>query len=99
MSPSKRKSPYKHPVKKHVRKGTPVNNYERGKGDKAIKNRRSRVVGGNPSSSAYDVTVQYIGSTEVVIVDAKNYLNALDMGLENRDKIERPTSIRMRMVK
>ena len=93
-----RKTPYKHPVKKHKRKGKPVNKYERGKGDKAKNQRKSRVVGGNPSSSAFDVTVNYVGSAEVLNVDARNYLGALDRGLETRDKIERPTSIRMRMV-
>jgi len=99
MSVSKRKTPYRHPVTAHKRNGTYISQYERGKGDKAIKLRKSRVVGGNPSSTAYDVTVNYINSAEVVNVDAKNYLSALDEGLENRDKIEQPTSIRIRMVK
>lgn len=99
MSVSKRKTPYKHPVKTHKRRGKTVNKYERGKGDKVNKARRSRVVGGNPSSLEYAVTVTYIGSSEQLSVDARNYLGALDMGLENRDKIERPTSIRIRMVK
>ncbi len=95
-----RKTPYKHPVKEHKRKGKPVQKYERGKGDQAKKNskRRSRVVGGsrNPARSIYDITVIYVGASERLEVDAKNYIGALDSGLADRDEIETPKMVRMR---
>lgn len=96
----KRKTPYKHDVRNHLRGGKPVNKYERGRGGKPKVTRKSRVVGGSlPShgSSTYDVTVSYAGSSEVLNVDARNYLGALDAGLAGRDKIERPKSVRMRI--
>ncbi len=95
----RRKSPYHHEVRKHIRQNRPVRQYERGKGDKTASNpRRRRVVGGSPSPSGglYDVTIVYVGSSERFDVDAKNYLGALDSGLEGRAEIEPPRMIRMR---
>ncbi len=95
----KRKSPFKHDVKNHVRKGRPVVQYERGKGDQAKKSKRkSRVVGGgsNSSSSVYDVTIIYDGSSERFDVDARNYLGALGGGLSDRDRVDSPSIVRMR---
>jgi len=101
MSPKKRKTPYEHPVISHFRKGKPVSNYRRGKGDQEIKQRKSRLVG-NPVSSlfAYDVTVDYISSSEKVHVDeAKDYIKAFGQGIESREKTEEPKSVKIRMVK
>ncbi len=98
MSP--RKSPHEHGVNSHVRSGKPVQNYRRGKGDKPLRSpRRSRVVGNTPLEGPYNITVSYISTSERFSVDAKNYLGALDRGLEQRDSIERPKSIRMKLVK
>ena len=95
-----RKSPYKHPVSAHTRSGKPVTNYVRGKGDQVIKQRSSRVVGGNPSSSPYDVTISYPSSSEKVHVDdAKDNVGAFDNSMVSREKTEVPMSVRMRMVK
>ncbi len=95
----KRRSPYRHKVRNHVRNKRPVRNYERGKGDKLASNpRRRRVVGGSlsPPGGPYDVTIVYVGSSERFDVDAKDYLGALDSGLEGRGEIEPPQMIRMR---
>ena len=96
MSP--RKSPYKHPVNSHVRSGKPVTNYVRGKGDQVIKPRSSRVVGDNPSSSPYDVTVNYVSSSEKIHVDAKDNVRAFDSGMVSREKTDTPMSVKIRMV-
>lgn len=95
----KRKSPYQHKVRNHIRQNRPVRQYERGKGDKPASNpRRRRVVGGsqNPAGAPYDVTIIYVGASERFDVDAKNYLGALDGGLADREEIEPPRIIRMR---
>lgn len=93
----KRKSPYKHPVKEHRRKGNPVRNYERGKGNQVVKARRSRVVGGSSNPSEFDVSLYYYDNKrENVEVSAKNYSKALGSGLERRDAVSPVHIIRVR---
>jgi len=97
----RRKTPYRHKVRNHVRQNRPIRNYERGKGGQPSSNpRRRRVVGGsvNPSGGPYDVTIVYVGSSERFDVDAKDYVGALDSGLGGRAEIEPPRMIRMRRV-
>jgi len=110
--PAKRKSPYKHHVKEHLRRNgkgirKPVTDYDRGKGKQPyLRLRRSRVVGGgsnpapNLSEVAYDVNIFYADyRSEHFSVDAKDYPGALMGGLEQRDTIEPPKIVRMRRSK
>lgn len=95
----KRKTPYKHPVKEHRRKGNPVQKYERGKGDQAKKKskRRSRVVGGGSVPSGYGVAIYYFDDrSERFGVGARNYVGALGYGLEQRDAVSPVHLIRIR---
>ena len=93
----KRKSPYEHPVRNHVRQGRPVRRYLRGEGDKPRSTRRKRVVGASAGKvSEYYVTIFYVdGTSETFTVDARNYVRALDSGIESREESERPHIIRL----
>lgn len=92
----KRKSPHEHQVGHHVREGRIVRDYQRGKGDKPIRTRRSRVVGETNPIEPYDITIFYDRTKEKLNVDAKDYIGALDSGLAYRDEIQPPKIIRMR---
>lgn len=94
----KRKSPYHHKVRNHIRQNRPVRQYERGKGDKPFSNPgRRRVVGGT-SMGEFDISIFYIDEpSERFSVDAKDYRKALGAGIEMRDKPLPPRTIRMRM--
>lgn len=83
-----RKSPIKHPVKQHLRKGRVVHRYERGDG-KAPRQSIGRVrkLGG------YTVTVMG-DRTETFGVDAGSYLGALDSGINRASTT--PQAIRIR---
>jgi hypothetical protein len=89
-----RKSPFKHPVKQHLRKGRVVHHYERGEG------KAPRVVIGSPRSvgASYRVNINYADAeafdpegkkypvshgakTEHLTVKARSYLDAMDQGL------------------
>jgi len=107
----KRKSPYKHKVRKHMRLGRPVRKYERGKGRKPatpIRVRRRRVVGApvrgkkprvepSGSGSLYDITINYPGGPpDRFDVDARSYMGALDSGIVDRERTVAPKMIRIR---
>jgi len=107
--PKKRKSPYKHHVREHLRRNgkgnlRPVRDYDRGKGDKpAPKPRRRRVVvsgsksSANPSGAVYGVVIYYPDyKSERLDIDAKDYRGALAGGLERRDITEPPKLVRIR---
>ncbi|MBC8273605.1 MAG: hypothetical protein H8E40_01350 [Chloroflexi bacterium] len=98
MSP-KRKTPYKHPVSAHTRSNKPVTNYVRGKGNQIIQQRRSRVVGETGYVGPFDITINYVSDSEQFSVEAKDYGGALTRGMENRDDVQRPSSINMRLFK
>ena len=105
----RRKSPYHHEVRNHVRQNRPVRQYERGKGRKPAQppGRRRRVGNpvvrnpiGNPQSRSagiFNVHITYFdGDTERLDVDGKNYVEAIAAGEEGRDKPKPPRIIRMR---
>lgn len=92
----RRKSPYRHKVRNHIRNRRPVRQYERGKGDKPFTNPRRRVVGGL-NLGEFDISIFYVGEvSELFSVKAKNRVGALDIGLEARDKPLPPRLVRMR---
>jgi len=73
-----RKSPYKHPVKSHVRSGMKVKKYERGQGNRP-NNSTSREVGRGGVN--YGVQVFYPGGSESYSVEGATYVGALKSGL------------------
>lgn len=101
----KRKSPYKHDVREHIRNGRTVLTYERGKGDqKKKKKRRERkqvedvVKKREPRKSGeYDVRVEYPDkSYENVMVQASNYHSAIKVSHDTRTKLRAPMMLRLR---
>ena len=75
-----RKTPYKHPVKTHVRSGVKVKNYERGKGNKP-KDSSSNILGGRGVN--YRVQVFYPSGSEAHKVGGSTYVGALKSGLNH----------------
>lgn len=99
MPRKKRKSPYKHRVREHLRQGTQIHQYSRGSGDKPQSRRRKRVVG-NPVEDVYDSfssRIYYIrGKSERFDVSGPKYIDALSNALEKRESIKTPLKIRLR---
>ena len=95
-----RKSPYKHHVRKHIRKGKPVHDYDRGKGNKPSLIRPFSIGGSTP----YIVKVTYPDtSSETVNVSSSGrnpapiaFRNALNIGVEMRRLIKPPKIISVR---
>jgi len=95
----KRKSPYRHKVREHKRKGRPVRSYVRGKGEKPHKD-RAYLVG----ESKYSVKVVYPDHTsEYVQVPPIGraklpfaFRKALDVGIELRRYIKQPVIVSVR---
>lgn len=73
-----RKTPYKHPVKNHVRSGAKVRNYERGKGKKPKVFSIKRQGRGGVN---YGVQIFHAGGSERYNVAAGTYVGALKTGL------------------
>jgi len=73
-----RKTPYKHPVKTHIRSGAKVRNYERGKGRKSKDSSLKRLGGGGVN---YRVQVFYPSGSESHNVGGVTYVGALKSGL------------------
>lgn len=99
--PKKRRSPSRHRVKTHMRRGLPVKGFERGSG---IKIQKSKVVGrlmGDPKEDstpmglhAYTINFSYEdGTGESVIVFSDNYQSASDEGWEERVDTRTPISV------
>jgi len=75
-----RKTPYKHPVKTHVRGGSKVRNYKRGKG------RKPKVLGSirqGRGGVKYRVQVFHSQGAEAYNVDGTTYVGALKAGLRH----------------
>ena len=90
MSLSKRKSPYRHRVKNHVRNGHSVNEYRRGKGKKP-KFVKPIVVGAKNVGvfSRWDVKIEHDdGSKETFRTDSNTFLHALNRGLSRRKSMK-----------
>lgn len=107
---SKRKSPYRHHVKNHVRSNRPVRDYDRGSGDKPLdrRSRRHRVVGETMEEvtgeemgliGPYTVTIDYVEApSEVIVQSAPDYGAAIDPALERRTSIMVPRRVTLRGV-
>jgi len=89
----KRRSPYRHPVRSHIRSGVEVKKYERGKGSKPKRTQRTRIParGGD-----FTVIVFFDGERESHPVKAKTYTDALNSGLNRIQTPEIPQRIRIR---
>ena len=95
----KRKSPYKHTVKDHIRSGRQVKNYLRGKGNKTAVTKKFSL-----GSSPYIVKVTYLDrSSETVDVSPSKkrdvttvFRNALNIGVELRRYIKPPIIVSVR---
>jgi len=98
----KRKSPFRHKVRSHTRsspkgKIIKVGEYWRGKGKPPIRKlKRAR----NPKGSSpkfFVVKIIYPNkSTERIRVEAKNYFEALEEGLERRRSLDMPLMVDIR---
>lgn len=86
-----RKSPIKHPVKQHLRKGRVVHHYERGSG-KPPRVPIGRAVGGE---ARFTVTIMG-DKTETFTSDASGYLGALDSGINRASGSVQAIRIRRR---
>ncbi|MBW2672006.1 MAG: hypothetical protein JRD89_01155 [Deltaproteobacteria bacterium] len=85
--PKKRKSPYRHKVRAHKRKGRPVRSYERGKGpkprDKTRSRRRASALRPARRSTivkrrrGYEVEIYLPDGVEEVPVDSPDHVSAL----------------------
>lgn len=109
--PSGRKSPHKHTVSGHKRRGKWVQPFDRGRGTRPLKVRRSRVVGGKgdlPTNElAFTVNFKYSdkpGDGESVIViadapgdklDAKTYRRVLGEAFEEKVDTREPIEVDM----
>ena len=92
--PKHRKSPYKHRVRSHTRKGRLVRSYERGKGERPLPAPRRRPVSPRSSGQFFRVRILYSdGGVETVIVNASSYLSAIDKGLMERRRLGTPYTI------
>ena len=98
MSPRKktRKSPYHHTVRKHIRDGKPVHQYERGEGDAPTRNprRKKLAITSDGSGGEYDIVITYDGEQEYTSQLAESYRNALDSTLNKVPR--RPIKITLR---
>ena len=90
---TRRKSPYRHPVKSHVRSGNRVTNYERGKGKKAGNPSPSRGGGGGVR---YSVQVFYPSGSEAHNVGSSTYVGALKSGLNRLETEDAPIRVHLR---
>lgn len=105
----KRKTPYKHDVKSHTRSGRTVKSYVRGMGEKAVramKKRAAKRVAERvvtvkkkdvSKTNNFTVRVEYVDkSYEHVDVNAPDYINALDGGIDGRKIPKELAVIRIR---
>jgi hypothetical protein len=96
-----RKSPIKHHVRQHRRKGRPVRDYERGHGSRPNKIAQPRLRHSNQqSNSAYAVEIMYEAlPSETIPVSAANYPDAIEMAMSSRREITSPWKIDVRRLK
>jgi hypothetical protein len=71
-----RRSPYRHPVKSHLREGRRVHKYVRGEGSAP-----RRVIGSHAGGGGYSVTVEGGGRSESFTVQAGGLPEAMSTGL------------------
>jgi len=99
----RRKTPYKHHVRRHYRRDKrgnryPVTDYDRGKGRPVRKTPRRRRVVGKKSSSSYVASIVYPDtSSESATVTAPNWASAIDAGLKKRERMDKPKEVRVRL--
>jgi len=85
-----RKSPYKHPVKAHTRKGYPVTNYERGRGKKPRTRSRPRKF--IASGDSFNIQIFYEKEpSETFTQSGKNYAEVINPSLLRRKSPKNPT--------
>jgi len=93
----KRKSPIKHKVRSHTRKGKIILDYFRGHGERPRKLSKPTVKiyeKNKKDTNRYRITIKYIGNQrESFLVTAKSYPNAIEQGLISRSKIIPPKQI------
>ena len=89
----KRKTPYRHPVKSHVRSGNRVTNYERGKGNKPKGASKSSLGRGGVN---YSVQVFYPSGSESYSVGGATYVGALKSGLSHLDADGTPYRVHLK---
>ena len=90
---TRRKSPYRHPVKSHVRSGNTVTNYVRGKGKKAGNPSPSRAGGGGVK---YRVQIFYPSGSESYGVEGTTYVGALKSGLTHLETDATPSRVHLK---
>lgn len=91
-----RKSPYKHPVKSHIRSGRKVHNYIRGRGEKPTKLADPRISFKKPSPkppTKFTVSIKYLKSRETFQVDASSHDNAIKIAMAKRKSIKSPKEV------
>ncbi len=95
---TRRKSPVKHKVSGHTRKGKKIEEYVRGKGKKKKVSRRSRVVVGSSLVEVpYRVSIFYArGPREEFFVDVKSLDQGLREGMSRRESVSPPSVVRIR---
>ena len=89
----KRKRPYRHPVKSHVRSGNKVTNYERGKGNKPRGSSKRSLGRGGVN---YSVQVFYPSGSETHSVGGATYVGALKSGLTRLETEDAPIRVHLR---
>lgn len=102
----KRKSPYRHKVRSHIRQGKRIKSYMRGDGEPPQKPQQKRQVGApvhvpstTQSGTAYRTTIIYPNlSSETFHVGGASYGEALSTCLTQRTKPVTPKKVRLRMV-
>ena len=91
MVTKKRKSPYEHQVKSHVRAGTQVHDYVRGEGNAPI----SQPINHHSSTSDFTVIINYLDetATETLHVPAVSSPEAIQQAMSNRINVSTPTVV------
>ena len=89
----RRKGPYRHPVKSHVRSGNRVRNYERGKGNKPRGSSKNSLGRGGVN---YRVQVFYPGGSETHSVGGSTYVGALKSGLTHLETDATPSRVHLK---
>lgn len=95
--PTHRKSPYKHKVRAHKRKGIPVRQYERGKGKKPKERPPLRRKTAQMNGSTYRVVLIYPErERETLTLTGRNYVEVINPALQSRSRLEGPRQVRIR---
>lgn len=95
-----RKSPIRHHVRQHKRKGKPVHDYMRGKGERKPKLAKPRLKHQQSVKSNFHVKIVYSNlASESLSVTAANYPEAIETALTIRREITPPWQIDAKKLK